>query len=619
MICTTLWESTMAVTLASRQRVLVLLLVLASSKGHAASPNMEVCLLHTIDAGQLNPDELRAAFAPHRGVSPVVLRNAATATTRVTLVDLAKLAGEATVQVGTPAEIVGNSGQGARLTSFAKYLASLDAGTPEIPGGDGRGEATDSSRGEGTGVPTGPEYAFDRGQLWKQIGTSARRALLSGVPDLLPPSENRSLPSVGGFRLTAVPDAVLPPRDTHEDAEGAHPPAGYDVYFAIGGDETGVSFHYHAETLMLLHAGTKRWFSYPPNTRPIPRHHHPRGLVQGWPPLSRSASHYNATISVCDQHPGDVVYLPSGWHHGTINLGATFGLALQARVPLDPLGRGRQLANGLAAEGRFADAVEVLRILIASWPNDPELRFVLGTTLLRLAALAREPDATPTAVDDDIPTGTEARTLAHRGRFSLNKALDLDPDDDRAALALCRGALEELEASADGSPTQETVAARLANDAARGCTLAPSLNPFGFAGWFYHGRYQAAVGELLLAGASFRRATLLDPTAVQAWYHLANALMQGERTAEGTAGTEPASGRSTKGEGVVTEAAAAYTRVLELQPDFAQPRLEFGILLQRAGQQKQAVAQFRRVIELSPELAPMAEHLLTQVLDRSEL
>jgi hypothetical protein len=109
------------------------------------------------------------------------------------------------------------------------------------------------------------------------------------------------------------------------------PPSGYDVYFALGDNGTGVSFHFHAETMLLLHGGRKRWFLYPPATRPIPRYHDPSGLSRGgWtgtPPFATTA--YSEPLWVCDQEAGDAVYLPSGWHHATVNFGATFGVALQ--------------------------------------------------------------------------------------------------------------------------------------------------------------------------------------------------------------------------------------------------------------------------------------------------
>eukprot|EP00037_Helgoeca_nana_P021417 m.216163 g.216163 ORF g.216163 m.216163 type:complete len:571 (+) comp25637_c0_seq1:176-1888(+) len=550
--------------------------VVACSAAHGPPPTLSTdppplsgCGIAEIDASALNPTELRAAFAAHHHLSPVIIRGVVSPASLVTLDALRALRSTVAVQVGTPGDIVGNAGQGTTSVTLSEYLNQFD---PDAA----RGTSTSSSNSSGTEIPL---YAFDRGQLWGSLESDDRERLLGAFPtDLFPPL-NRTLPSVAGFTLEAAGESG---GAGHDAEPRGQVPAGYDVYFALGGNGTGVPFHYHAETMMVLHDGMKRWFTFPPATRPVPRHHNPTGLAGGWTP--RSPRHYSDTVSVCDQRAGDAVYLPSGWHHGTVNFGAsTFGMALQARVPLDPLGRGRQLANGLATTQRHADAVEVLRILIAQWPTDSELRYVLGTSLRSLADAAR--GGTSTGHHD-------ARALVRRSRFSLGKALDLDPDDDRAALALCRGALQELE---DGEVVGRD-AARVAEDAARGCGQAPTLNPFAFAAWFYHGRYQAAAQDLDSAAESFRRATALNQRAEQAWYHLANTLMQGAAT--------PAP------EATLLEAAAAFARVIQLQPDFAQPRLEFGILLQRMGRPKQARAQLEKAAELSPELAQAAHRLL---------
>ena len=122
----------------------------------------------------------------------------------------------------------------------------------------------------------------------------------------------------------------------HGQAPQTQAPSGHDVYFALGANGTGVSFHFHAETMLLLHGGRKRWFLYPPSTRPVPRHHDPSGLSGGgWTgtPPAGSGTAYSEPLWVCDQEAGDAVYLPSGWHHATVNFGATLGVALQVRRP----------------------------------------------------------------------------------------------------------------------------------------------------------------------------------------------------------------------------------------------------------------------------------------------
>ena len=79
--------------------------------------------------------------------------------------------------------------------------------------------------------------------------------------------------------------------------------------------------------------GEKRWTLYPGNPGGVPPSAgynpstpHLRWLESVYPTLSSGAKPLE-----CMQGPGDIVYVPSGWIHATINVGDTAAIALQAR------------------------------------------------------------------------------------------------------------------------------------------------------------------------------------------------------------------------------------------------------------------------------------------------
>jgi tetratricopeptide (TPR) repeat protein len=265
--------------------------------------------------------------------------------------------------------------------------------------------------------------------------------------------------------------------------------------------------------MLVLHEGRKRWWLYPPGTRPVPRNHHPLGMANGWaPPAAGLQGAYSEQLSVCDQNPGDVVFLPSGWHHATLNLGGgssatTLGVALQARVPTDALGRDRQLANILvdminAAGNRSTTAAsKALSKLLERWPTDPELLYAHGNALLQKAGRS-------------LGDAAKAAKMLKQSRRSLRGALNKDANDDRAALALCRAVFETLTLAKKGAGSVDS---DVSVDAARACPLVPRLNPYSDLPWFYAGRFADAVGDVEGAVDAYRRATKLNPESPTAW------------------------------------------------------------------------------------------------------
>jgi len=98
-------------------------------------------------------------------------------------------------------------------------------------------------------------------------------------------------------------------------------------FLSIGGSRRGLPFHVHGESWLGLTSGRKRWYLYPPSGGSL---HSPVADVYMWvydvyprlPPEERPLE--------CTQEVGDLMYLPRGWKHLTMNLGDTIGVGGQA-------------------------------------------------------------------------------------------------------------------------------------------------------------------------------------------------------------------------------------------------------------------------------------------------
>ena len=123
----------------------------------------------------------------------------------------------------------------------------------------------------------------------------------------------------------------------------------------IAGRHSGVSFHYHGPGFAEVIHGRKQWFLYPPEVMmgDIPDFHPNTSMLQ-WT-QSHSSSSYSGIdilqsqrevsgtgesvdgdrsggimrqlskpvselLYVCTLHPNEIIYFPTGWLHGTLNL-----------------------------------------------------------------------------------------------------------------------------------------------------------------------------------------------------------------------------------------------------------------------------------------------------------
>ena len=104
---------------------------------------------------------------------------------------------------------------------------------------------------------------------------------------------------------------------------------------SLGDGEAGLPFHSHGDAWLALVFGSKHWFLYPPGTRADsrqpPRGQPPHGMGGVW----HWATEVFPTLPLaerpieCTQLAGEVMFVPQGWAHATLNIGETVGVGGQ--------------------------------------------------------------------------------------------------------------------------------------------------------------------------------------------------------------------------------------------------------------------------------------------------
>ena len=148
--------------------------------------------------------------------------------------------------------------------------------------------------------------------------------------------------------------------------------------FSMGASRTGLPFHSHGPTWLGLVHGIKRWYIYPPGTGPPPGYYNSTGIVSSvgaWvsdilpslmdlpvapmfdlkaPPAAKDQQGYRPIEYT--QKPGEIVYLPAGWAHQTINIGESVAFGAQTAQSVEERERLADLA--LAHSPRNAEAIK---------------------------------------------------------------------------------------------------------------------------------------------------------------------------------------------------------------------------------------------------------------------
>ena len=101
------------------------------------------------------------------------------------------------------------------------------------------------------------------------------------------------------------------------------------IIFAIGKTGSGIGMHQHQDAWNQVLLGMKRWTIYPGDPGGVPpaagynpTQPHLKWLEKVYPSLDDSVKPLE-----CMQMPGDIVYVPSGWIHATVNVGDTAAIA----------------------------------------------------------------------------------------------------------------------------------------------------------------------------------------------------------------------------------------------------------------------------------------------------
>ena len=128
----------------------------------------------------------------------------------------------------------------------------------------------------------------------------------------------------------------------------------------ISGDSHGIPFHTHGDGWLAVVAGRKRWFMWAHEDMPSEVAHAFNPLNTTTHDWARAPGPggYRAlraarpeALRECVQESGDIMYVPEGWYHATLNVGETLAVGGQEQWPKE-----RRLAAARAAFERGGGA-----------------------------------------------------------------------------------------------------------------------------------------------------------------------------------------------------------------------------------------------------------------------
>ena len=153
----------------------------------------------------------------------------------------------------------------------------------------------------------------------------------------------------------------------------------FSRYFLVGASMSGINYHSHTDAYNGLVHGRKRWFLYDHKQMrdpPYRSHGTLRWMREVLPTLPVDQKPLQ-----CMQRAGDLIYVPEGYWHGTINLGETIGVSGQFVRNTNKWAKESQQAIG---EERWDDAAALLlKMLQFPGPHDADARFNRALALFR--------------------------------------------------------------------------------------------------------------------------------------------------------------------------------------------------------------------------------------------
>lgn len=181
----------------------------------------------------------------------------------------------------------------------------------------------------------------------------------------------------------------------------------YWPILSVGPSRSGLSSHTHGDTWLAVAHGAKRWLVAAPGSTLVSSQ--AMGKLH---PLAPSRFLFSLAdkeidhVEGCLQRAGDVVYVPAGWKHATLNVGETVGFGeQQVHLALDRYHQSVEALEdsprdvealhgaGVAAahigiesrdESKLREAADFLRRAVAERPLQPDISILLGEVLASL-------------------------------------------------------------------------------------------------------------------------------------------------------------------------------------------------------------------------------------------
>ncbi|XP_022287534.2 uncharacterized protein LOC111100176 isoform X2 [Crassostrea virginica] len=203
------------------------------------------------------------------------------------------------------------------------------------------------------------------------------------------------------YNDSSLPRTLKPPK-YFEIKDGVD-----DSIFFLGASSSGVSFHKHADAWNGVIYGQKRWFLYPKTHTP------PGGVYPGftqmewynkiYPSLSEADSPME-----CVQEAGEILYLPEGTYHGTINLGDTVAIGIQkklAAIETEKLFYKElnleQATPGANRDKLLQERIKIFQKLHKLLPENTEVMMKLGQAMADTGRVEDGLKLTQQAIDKD--------------------------------------------------------------------------------------------------------------------------------------------------------------------------------------------------------------------------